>query len=87
MSRPPQHSLGLSTISERSVPQRGTCGSRYSQDTLIVRSESEETLVDTNNMPSTSNGEGAIERKTSFGIGGAGNIRKLSRSLMFNVPC
>lgn len=59
----------------------GTLGSqrhRPSEDTLISRGGSETTLVDGSNMASA-NDSAATERKRSFGIGGAGNIRNYLR--------
>lgn len=62
-----QNATWLSPISEQQ---------RDSEDTLTAHSESEDTLVEFPNM--TSNSEAEIERRRSFGIGGAGNIRSLS---------
>lgn len=73
MLRSGQRSLGLSAISGSSAPQEKDHRSRDSQDTLIARSESEETLVNLDNM-ATSGAATEIERRRSFGIGGAGNI-------------
>ena len=52
--------------------------SAVSDDTLIGRRSSEGTLVDKHNMVEV-NESTELERKRSYGIGGAGNIRTLLR--------
>ena len=64
----------LSNSSQLRCQHRGQLDNRISEDTLVARSESEETLIDRNNM-ATPNGNVEVERRRSFGIGGAGNIR------------
>ena len=74
MSGPDRRSTWLSPLSEHYSLQREGHRSRDSEDTLIPRSESEKTLVDLGNM-ATPVTNADIERRKSFGIGGAGNIR------------
>ena len=56
---------------------------RDSEDTLTARSESEYTLVDSPNMAANANSEVELERKRSFGIGGAGNISRCAPCVEF----
>ena len=65
----------LAAISETRTQQpHRSRTSRNSEDTLISRGDSEATLVEDKNMSSSDEGA-PIERKISYGIGGAGNIR------------
>jgi hypothetical protein len=74
MPGPDEHFTWLSPTSEHRSLRRQGNRSRDSEDTLIPRSESEKTLVDLRDM-ATPVTHGEIERRKSFGIGGAGNIR------------
>lgn len=63
-----------SGLSESTSPRHTTQQPRSSEDTLIGCGDSETTLVERRNM-ANSEQDAALERKISYGIGGAGNIR------------
>ena len=64
----------------QAIPEGHTKHSRVSEDTIVnscafERTDSEDTLVNSNNMAGAD--DAVVERRMSYGRGGAGNIRKV----------
>jgi hypothetical protein len=78
MPRSSQDTSYLSSIPEHF---RSSARHRDSEDTLTAHSESEDTLVDYPVMANNANEEVDLQRKRSFGIGGAGNISRCAPSV------
>ena len=71
MSKHSTHSSGLQTSVNSSPRPYEDRDSRSSEDTLFSQGDSEKTLIQPTTM------ENPSDRKRSFGIGGAGNIRTI----------
>ena len=67
-----RHSERLGTL--QTITENSSHRPRPSEDTLVGSRTSEQTLIGRNDM-SSPGGTVDIERRRSFGIGGAGNIR------------